>query len=166
MRGLQPQQRARSPGLPLTPVRPFKLLPVTAHALCSCAYHQDKSYFSVLFLPVRVGLSRQFGGGCGSPAVARGSPRPRAAPGSAGKGNAAQEAPAEPAGKLWGGRNSTQEGALGPGQRERWPRKGSERKGGSCSPPNVPLEPLLAFLRDGGAVPGLGRVLGAGGRRL
>lgn len=88
-RGLQLRQRARSPGLRLAPARPFELLPVTAQAFCSCASHQEKSYFQCFFC-----LSGLVGP-VGCPAVARGSPRPRpqTAPGSAGEGNAAQEAP-------------------------------------------------------------------------
>lgn len=104
-------------------------------AFCSCAYHRDKSCFRCLFCllglvcPVGSGVAAVPRRGSGLPAAA--------APDSAGKrregkGGAGR---AGPAGKPWGAGKARRKG----------PRKGSERKGGSWSPPNAPPGPLLAF---------------------
>lgn len=102
--------------------------------------------FSVLFLSVRVGLSCRFGGGCSSPAVVRGSPRPQERREAPGRERRRRKRRAGPAGKPCGAGAARRKGP-GPGQREpsRWPPKGSQRKGRSRPPPSVPWSRCRPF---------------------
>lgn len=138
-RGLQLQQRARSPGPPLPPARPFKLLPVTAHTFCYVLITNIKAIFGAFL--VRSGWVVP---------AARGwlrFPPAAAAPDSAGKrregkGEARRrKRRAGPAGKPSGAQE--QHAGRGPGRGSGSALRGLEKarrgKGGSCSPPSVPL---------------------------